>query len=187
MAGPKIAICETASNAVFVLNSAFTSKDQYFKTAMQEAILAFNNVLKDFGYTKTLEYYDPNVHILRRNILCFNNLQKLSLTFILLFNCISSSFLHLSSMMHRNMVADHSSKELLLHMLTPFTTPHKMVNIIHPLFRFADVANILLVIVTGLLLTLSLHWFFCPTSIFLFLNLPLHWSFSVAVTTTSTS
>ena len=25
---PKIAICETASNAVFVLNSAFTSKDQ---------------------------------------------------------------------------------------------------------------------------------------------------------------
>ena len=62
-------------------------------------------------------------HILRRNILCFNNLQKLLLTFILLFNYISSSFLHLSSMMHRNVVADHSSKELLLHMLTFFTTP----------------------------------------------------------------
>ena len=62
LAGPKIAICETASNAVFVLNSAFTSKDQYFQTAIQEAILAFNNVLKDFGYTQTLEYYDPNVH-----------------------------------------------------------------------------------------------------------------------------
>ena len=62
LAGPKNAICETASNAVFVLNSAFTSKDQYFKTAIQEAILAFNNVLKDFGYTQTLEYYDPNVH-----------------------------------------------------------------------------------------------------------------------------
>ena len=62
LAGPKIAICETVSNAVFVLNSAFTSKDQYFKTAIQEAILAFNNVLKDFGYTQTLEYYDPNVH-----------------------------------------------------------------------------------------------------------------------------
>ena len=29
LAGPKIAICETASNAVFVLNSSFTSKDQY--------------------------------------------------------------------------------------------------------------------------------------------------------------
>ena len=27
LAGPKMAICETASNAVFVLNSAFTSKD----------------------------------------------------------------------------------------------------------------------------------------------------------------
>ena len=62
LAGPKIAICETASNAVFVLNSAFTSKDQYFKTSIQEAILAFNNVLKDFGYTQTLEYYDPHVH-----------------------------------------------------------------------------------------------------------------------------
>ena len=62
LTGPKIAICETASNAVFILNSAFTSKDQYFKTAIQEAILGFNNVLKDFGYTQTLEYYDPNVH-----------------------------------------------------------------------------------------------------------------------------
>ena len=59
-------------------------------------------------------------HILRRNILCFNNLQKLSLTFILLFNYISSSFIHFSSMMPRYVVADHSSKELLLHMLTPF-------------------------------------------------------------------
>ena len=61
--------------------------------------------------------------ILRCNILCFNNLQKLLLTFISLFNSISSSFLHLSSMMHRNVVADHSSKELLLHMLTFFITP----------------------------------------------------------------
>ena len=47
LAGPKIALCETASNAVFVLNSAFTSKDQYFHIAIQEAILAFNNTLKD--------------------------------------------------------------------------------------------------------------------------------------------
>ena len=62
LAGPKIAICETASNVVFVLNSAFTTKDQYFQTAIQEAILAFNNVLKDFGYTQTIENYDPNVH-----------------------------------------------------------------------------------------------------------------------------
>ena len=62
-------------------------------------------------------------HILRGNILCFNNLQKLLLTFILLFIYISSSILHVSSTMHRNVVADHSSKELLLHMLTFFTTP----------------------------------------------------------------
>ena len=62
LAGPKIAICETASNAVFVLNSAFTSKDQYFRTAIYEAILAFNIVLNDFGYFQTLEYYDSNVH-----------------------------------------------------------------------------------------------------------------------------
>ena len=53
LAGPEIAICETASNAVFVLNSAFTSEDQYFHTAIQEAIIAFNNILKDFGYTQT--------------------------------------------------------------------------------------------------------------------------------------
>ena len=29
--GPKIAICETASNVVFVLNSSFTTNDQYFR------------------------------------------------------------------------------------------------------------------------------------------------------------
>ena len=61
LAGPKIAICETASNAVYVLNSSFTSKDQYFHTAIQEAMTAFNNILQDFGYTQTLEYYYPNV------------------------------------------------------------------------------------------------------------------------------
>ena len=62
LSGPKIAICQTASNAVFVLNSSFTSKDQYFQTAIQEAMTAFNNILQDFGYTQTLEYYDHNVH-----------------------------------------------------------------------------------------------------------------------------
>ena len=62
LAGPKIAICGTASNAAFVLNSAFTLKDQYFHTAIQKAILAFNNILKNFRYTQTLEYYDPHVH-----------------------------------------------------------------------------------------------------------------------------
>ena len=60
--GPKIAICETASNVVFVLNSSFTSKDQYFRTALQEATDAFNNMLKDFGYTQKLEQYDRLQH-----------------------------------------------------------------------------------------------------------------------------
>ena len=60
--GPKIAICETASNVVFVLNSSFTSKDQYFRTALQEATDALNNMLKDFGYTQKLELYDSLQH-----------------------------------------------------------------------------------------------------------------------------
>ena len=62
VAGPKIAICETASNLVFILNSAFTSKDQYFKTALEEATQAFNNILNDFGYTQKLEPCNPNQH-----------------------------------------------------------------------------------------------------------------------------
>ena len=62
LAGPKFAICETASNAVFVLNSSFTSKDQYFPAAIREAMTDFNITLQDFGYTQTLEYYDPSVH-----------------------------------------------------------------------------------------------------------------------------
>ena len=60
--GPKIAICETASNVVFVLNSSFTTKDHYFRTALQEATDAFNNMLQDFGYTQNLEIYDPLQH-----------------------------------------------------------------------------------------------------------------------------
>ena len=61
-AGPKIAICETASNVVFVLNSAFTSKDQYFYVALQETTEAFNEILQSFGYTKKLEIFDPHQH-----------------------------------------------------------------------------------------------------------------------------
>ena len=60
--GPKIAICGTVSNVVFVLNSAFTTKDQYFRAAIQEALTAFNNMLQDFGYTQKLEVYDPHTH-----------------------------------------------------------------------------------------------------------------------------
>ena len=60
--GPKIAICETAPNVVFVLNSSFTSKDQYFRTALQEATDAFNIMFKDFGYTQKFELYGPLQH-----------------------------------------------------------------------------------------------------------------------------
>ena len=60
--GPRIAICETASNVVFVLNSSFTTNDQYFRAAIQEAIAACNNMLQDFGYTQKLEVNDPLMH-----------------------------------------------------------------------------------------------------------------------------
>ena len=50
--GPKIAISETASNVVFVLNCSFTTKDHYFRVAVQEATDAFNKMLQDFGYTQ---------------------------------------------------------------------------------------------------------------------------------------
>ena len=62
VAGPKIVICETASNVVFVLNSAFTSKYQYFHAALQEATDAFNEMLHSFGYTQKLELYDSHQH-----------------------------------------------------------------------------------------------------------------------------
>ena len=60
--GPKIAICEASSNVVFVLNSCFTSKDHYFRSAIDEAMTAFNKTLQEFGYTQNLEYYDPHIH-----------------------------------------------------------------------------------------------------------------------------
>ena len=51
--GPKIAVCETTSETVFVLNSAFTTKDNYFQAALDDAIDAFNAILRDFGYSTT--------------------------------------------------------------------------------------------------------------------------------------
>ena len=60
--GPKIAICETASNAVFVPNSSFTTKDNYFRVAIDEACEAFNKVLLEFGYTQKIEVYEPTRH-----------------------------------------------------------------------------------------------------------------------------
>ena len=58
--GPKVAIRETASNPVFVLNSSFTTKDSYFRTATDEACEAFNKIMTEFGYTRKLELTDPD-------------------------------------------------------------------------------------------------------------------------------
>ena len=94
--GPKIANRETASNVVFVLNSSFTTKDQYFRAAIQKAIAAFNNMLQDCGYTQKLEVYDPLMHqahppqqhpLFQYSIHNFSRLLSL-------FEYISLSFLH---------------------------------------------------------------------------------------------
>ena len=59
--GPKIAICETTSDTVFVLNSAFTTEDNYFQVALDDAIDAFNATLLDFGYTQQLQRYNHEI------------------------------------------------------------------------------------------------------------------------------
>ena len=60
--GPKIAIRETASDGVFILNSSFTTKENYFQTAKDEACEAFNKFMTEFGYTQKLEIYDLANH-----------------------------------------------------------------------------------------------------------------------------
>ena len=63
MDGDKIAICESPSNTLLVINSAFTTKDNYFRTALDdEDCYAINAALLDFGYTQKLEAYDPHRH-----------------------------------------------------------------------------------------------------------------------------
>ena len=58
---PKYAICETASNAVFVPNFSFTTKNNYFRVAVDEACEAFNKVLIEFGYTQKIEGLWPQM------------------------------------------------------------------------------------------------------------------------------
>ena len=60
--GTKIAKCATVSDTVFVLHSAFTSKDNYFQAAIQEATDVFNIKMLDFGYHQNLELYDLQTH-----------------------------------------------------------------------------------------------------------------------------
>ena len=59
--GPKIAICVTVSNAVFVLNSSFTAKEKYFRVAIDEACETFDKVLLEFGYTQKYRFATQNV------------------------------------------------------------------------------------------------------------------------------
>ena len=59
--GPQIAVFETISDTVFVLNSQFTQKDPYFHAAFPEAMDALDNVLKDFGYHQKIENYKSQI------------------------------------------------------------------------------------------------------------------------------
>ena len=46
----------------FVLNASFTTKDNYFIVAIDEACEAFNKVLLEIGYTRKIEVYDTKRH-----------------------------------------------------------------------------------------------------------------------------
>ena len=94
LTGPKIAICETASNVVFVLNSAFTTKDQYIQAALQEATMAFNSMLQDFGHPKTRSLRSPHVPSSPSTTTSFILIKQLYL--VSLIEYISLFFLHLS-------------------------------------------------------------------------------------------
>ena len=69
--GPKIAVCETTSETVFVLKSAFTTNDNYFQTALDDAIDAFNATLLDFDILNNYNVMTqkPIKYTLHQNIL----------------------------------------------------------------------------------------------------------------------
>ena len=68
LSGPNVAICETKSNNVFVLShTSFGKNNFYFLHAVQEAVEAFNNVLKDFGFFQRLAPCDPSKHPTKPN------------------------------------------------------------------------------------------------------------------------
>ena len=61
--GARIAICETNSSNVFVIDrTSFEQNNFYFLLAVQEAMAAFIFVLNDFGFSQMLEPYDPKNH-----------------------------------------------------------------------------------------------------------------------------
>ena len=109
--GPKFAICETASNVVFVLNSSFTTKDHYFRTALEPTFSTICS--KILAIHKNWKYMThSNIKLIHLNNILYSHKQY---TYLLsLFKNIFSSLLHLSSMMPQDVVDDHSSKELFL-------------------------------------------------------------------------
>ena len=52
---------ETASDALFVIDTSFTTKDTYFKHALAEACDAINTTMEKVGHTQ-LQQYDPAIH-----------------------------------------------------------------------------------------------------------------------------
>ena len=86
MDGPKIAICKTAFDSIFVINTTFTSKDTYFHHALLEACDAFYATMLDFGYTNNLESYNPTKHQVQApQKLPFNGYIFFTLVFTLVF------------------------------------------------------------------------------------------------------
>ena len=63
LSGPNVAICETKSNRVFILTHiSFNQNNFYFLHAVQEAVDAFNEVLKDFVFFQRQAPYGPSKH-----------------------------------------------------------------------------------------------------------------------------
>ena len=102
-------------------------------------------MLQNFGYTQKLEVYDPLQHqVIHRNNILYCHKQY---TYILsLFKSISSSLLHPSLMMPRDVVVDHSSKNFSYNADTSHCFVHtfQMVNIIHRHYGFFNFVNLLL-------------------------------------------
>ena len=65
MDGQNIEICETTSNAVFLIESYFTKDNHYYQAALEDARQAFNDIVLDFGYHQKLRKkptLSPNSH-----------------------------------------------------------------------------------------------------------------------------
>ena len=95
LVGPKIAVCETASNVVFVLNSAFTTMDHYFQAPFKKQQWLSIACYKTLGIRKNLKFMilRPTKPILHNN--SRYSKQNYSTHLVSLFDYISRFFLHL--------------------------------------------------------------------------------------------